>query len=286
MGFPGWTPEGAVALMDSCGIGTALLSISSPGVLLTGDPADAVVLAREVNDAGAEVVAGTPGRFGLLASLPLPAVAAALEEARRALDELGALGVVLMTNYTGRYLADPAFEPLWAELSRRSAVAVLHPTSPACWEATSPGRPRPMLEFLFDTTRAVVDLVLAGIPARHPGIRWVVPHAGAVLPMVADRVERVWAGVAEASGAAPVEVVAALRGLYYDTAGGPLPRALPALLSLVTPAQLLYGSDYPFTPAGAVTGFTEALRTTDLLDEPSRAAVFSGNARRLFTGLG
>ena len=45
-----------------------------------------------------------------------------------------------------------------------------------------------MLEFFFDTTRAVVDLVLNGTIARHPGLELIIPHAGATLPLVADRV--------------------------------------------------------------------------------------------------
>ena len=68
------------------------------------------------------------------------------------------------------------------------ARVLLHPTSPACWEHTSLGRPRPMLEFFFDTTRAVVDLVLNGIIAAYPDVQLIIPHAGATLPLVADRV--------------------------------------------------------------------------------------------------
>ena len=44
-----------------------------------------------------------------------------------------------------------------------------------------------MLEFLFDTTRAVVNLVLNGTVARHPDLRLIIPHAGATLPVIADR---------------------------------------------------------------------------------------------------
>jgi hypothetical protein len=47
-----------------------------------------------------------------------------------------------------------------------------------------------MVEFLFDTTRAVVNLALSGVLDQYPAIRWVVPHAGAALPVLADRVDR------------------------------------------------------------------------------------------------
>ncbi|XMN11093.1 hypothetical protein ACK8N7_36290 [Streptomyces griseobrunneus] len=73
--------------MDGTGDRAALLSVSSPGVHF-GDDGAAVRLARSVNDEGAALVAEHPGRFGLLASLPLPDVAAAVSEAERALGEL------------------------------------------------------------------------------------------------------------------------------------------------------------------------------------------------------
>ncbi len=92
------------------------------------------------------------------------------------------------TNVDGTYLGDPAWDPVFDELDRRAARVLIHPTRPVCWEHTSFGRPRPMLEFLFDTTRAVVNLVLNGTVARHPNIRLVIPHAGATLPVIADRV--------------------------------------------------------------------------------------------------
>lgn len=46
-----------------------------------------------------------------------------------------------------------------------------------------------MLEFMFETTRTVTDLVFAAVPERYPDIRFLIPHCGALLPLVADRVE-------------------------------------------------------------------------------------------------
>jgi hypothetical protein len=54
--------------------------------------------------------------------LPLPDVDGALLELEHALDTLRADGVILLANYEGKYVGDPAFEPLWAELGRRRAV--------------------------------------------------------------------------------------------------------------------------------------------------------------------
>jgi len=51
------------------------------------------------------------------------------------------------------------------------------------WPAT-PAAVRPMLEFVFDTTRTVSDLVFAGVFTRYPGIQWVFTHSGGTLPLL------------------------------------------------------------------------------------------------------
>src|SRR5215218_4393731 len=81
--LPEWSPEGHLEVLDRLGIGTAMLSVSSPGVAF-GEDADA--WARGVNETGAATVRAHPDRFGLLASLPLPDVDAALAELRHAFD--------------------------------------------------------------------------------------------------------------------------------------------------------------------------------------------------------
>ena len=202
-------------------------------------------LAREVNEDGRRAVVDHPGRFGLFASLPLPDVDAAIAEIAYCCDRLDVAGFALLTNIGGTYLGDQAFEPVFRELDRRGARLFIHPTSPACWEHTSLGRPRPMLEFFFDTTRAVVDLVLNGTVAHHPEIEFLIPHAGATLPMVADRVS-VFSLLLAVDPA--VDVLRDLGRLHFDLAGFPLPRQLDALLTLTTLEHLHYGSDYPFTP--------------------------------------
>ncbi len=278
--LPEWNPDTALRLMDQVGVAFALLSISSPGVHF-GNDATARTLARQVNEEGVDIALAHPGRFGLLASLPLPDIEGALTELVHALDNLHADGIALLTHYHGRYLGDPLFEPVMAELDRRHAVAVLHPTSPACWEAVSLGHPRPMLEFSLDTTRAVFNLALTGTLDRYPNIRFVVPHAGAALPVLADRVHS-FAMVFPSAGQQSVDVLTSLRSLYYDLAGTPLPRALPALLNLVEPDHLLYGSDFPFTPAPLIKFLATMLSTTDVLNEHQRRAMFRGNALGLF----
>ena len=184
---PKWSPDLALALMDEVGIGYALLSISSPGFsFASGEQRTGLVWA--VNEDGAAAVRSHPHRLGLLASLPLPNVDAALEEIEHASDVLHVAGFLLMTNYDGVYLGDERLEPVMEELARRDAVVALHPTSPPGVEAVALGRPSPMIEFIFDTTRVVTNLILSGALERHERLSVIVPHVGSALPSLADRV--------------------------------------------------------------------------------------------------
>ena len=278
--IPDWSAEEHVAAMDRLGIAASLLSISSPGVHLADEPA-ARDLAREVNEAGRRAVVDHPGRFGLFASLPLPDVDAAIAEIARCCARLDVAGFTLLTNIGGTYLGDPAFQPVFRELDRRGARLFIHPTSPACWEHTSLGRPRPMLEFFFDTTRTVVDLVLNGTVARHPGVEFIIPHAGATLPMVADRVS-VFSRLLGVDPA--VDVLRDLGRLHFDLAGFPVPRQLDALLTLTTIEHLHYGSDYPFTPEFAAAMASE--RLAEVGDPPGSVLdALRANTDRLFPAL-
>ncbi|OBH29001.1 hypothetical protein A5692_21860 [Mycobacterium sp. E342] len=123
-GLPDWDPESALAAMNHLGVKTAVLSISSTGVHV-GNAAQAIELARLVNEDSARIVTDNPDRFGLFASLPLPEVDAAVAEAKYALDHLNADGVVLMTNHCDIYLGDEQLRPLYAERNARSAVAFM-----------------------------------------------------------------------------------------------------------------------------------------------------------------
>lgn len=282
---PQWDEAWQQEMMGELGIAYALLSISSPS-LWTRDPARTRTLARKVNEEGAGIVARSPGNLGFLATLPLPEVSAAIDEARYSLDTLRADGVGLMTNYGGVYLGDRSLDPLLAELNGRGALAVLHPTKPA---VTVPNVneeiPVPAFEYFVETTRTFLNLVQNDTFARYPDIRWVIPHAGAFLPILADRFESFALMLRFADPDRRADILTDMAHVYYDLAGFSEPKQLEALLRNVDETHLLYGSDTPYTDISACVGQAEALEETPKLTERQKALLFTENALTLLPDL-
>ncbi len=287
-GFATWEPRAALEVMDRQGIATAILSM----VMWTGmfaavdDAAAARRVARSSNEAAAAAIRGHPDRFGGFARLPLPDADAALAEIDYALGTLSLDGVVLLTNHDGVYLGDSRLDPVFDELNRREAVIFLHPTLPACVEHTSLGYAPSLIEFVFDTTRAVTHLVLSGTLERCPDLRLIVPHAGGAIPFLADRISLLAARFVPGTATrAPAGVEAYLRRLYYELAISASPRAVASLLQLVGPERLLYGSDWPALDEADVHDLIRVLGSNPLLQPHDRARIERQNALELFPRL-
>jgi predicted TIM-barrel fold metal-dependent hydrolase len=278
---PEWSPAHSIAAMDRNGIETAVTSISAPGVWF-GDSDATIKLTRHCNDYAADLRRDHPGRFGMFASLPLPNVEASLEEIGYALDTLKADGIGLMTNCDARYPGDAAFAPVFDELNRRKAVVYFHPTSAPCSNCLSE-IPAATLDFPFDTTRAVTSLLFGGTFARCPDIRFIFSHAGGTVPFLADRIARLVVKP-DFKAKVPNGVIPELQKLYYDTALSANARSFAALLALVAPSQVLFGSDYPFAPEATMTQTVEGLGKLGLSAEVLRQ-IERGNALGLLPGL-
>lgn len=249
--LPSWTPPAAMRFMERYGIQAQVVSVSEPGVELF-EPDVAIAVARRVNLYSRELVDAYPTRFGALALVPLADIDAAVAEIAHALDELQLDGVGLPASFQGRSLGDPAFAPILAELDRRGAYVFVHPASPGPDDRPGSGLPVFLYEFMFDTTRAMTALLLSGVFARHPSIRWQFAHAGGAAPALSERL----AAHVEQSGGpgARAEVGRALAGLHYDTAGAPAPPTMAALRAIAPTEHIVFGSDWPFGQALLLTG--------------------------------
>ena len=277
---PNWQVSDALEVMDRQGVTSAVVSVSAPGVLLT-DPTQTRKLARAVNDFGAQMVADHPARFGTFSSLPLPDIAAALEEIEYAFDTLKADGIIMMTNYGDKYLGDPDFEPVFEELNRRNAVVYVHPTSCNCTAGLLPKLPDSLIEFPHDSTRAINNLMFSGTFSRYPNIRFIFSHAGGTVPYLATRMAIIGSLDKDLAQSVPEGVMPTLKKLYYDTAGSANPISFAALFKFVTPKNVVLGTDFPFIPEPGMKATLEGIQQSGLSEADIRA-IEGENAAVLF----
>ncbi|KAK2018434.1 amidohydrolase [Colletotrichum eremochloae] len=292
--LPAWTPEEHIALMKTLNISKSILSITSPGTHLTPNHDDhAAAMTRQTNEELSAVCKEYPQHFGFFASLPLPSVVDSVAEIDYTLDVLGAVGFAVLSNAGGVYLGDKAFDPVFEKLNDRKAILFIHPTTCNLVSADSQVQPikpleeypRSMMEFMFDETRAIANLLLKGTVSKYPNITFIMSHGGCVLPSIVDRI----GAFATFNGGAnrSDEFRSLLRErFFFDMAGFVFPDQINGLLRTLGDGgaqKLVYGSDYPFTPRKAVVDLGAKMDQgcEDLFNEDQRRAVYSGNAERL-----
>lgn len=206
------------------------------------DEAKAVALTRYANDLYARIVKERPDRFAAFASLPLPHLDAAMAELERALDGHQMVGVTVTMTILGRSLADPYFDPLYAELDRRGAVLFIHPSGNACespileqsnltWPLGAP----------FEDTVAALQLMQADFPKKFPRVKAILPHLGGTLPFLTQRLDHMAHRFMAGKGV-PREVA---RKFWYDTVNA-YPPALRCACETFGIDRLIFGTDYPF----------------------------------------
>ncbi|KAJ7646802.1 aminocarboxymuconate-semialdehyde decarboxylase [Roridomyces roridus] len=260
---PTWNPDDHLAFMEKNNISKSILSCSQRHL--------GREVTREVNVYAADLKLKYPSKFGFFASLPLPDIAGSLLEIDYALDELNADGFVLLSNFHGIYMGDPQLSPIYAKLQERRATVFVHPTAPCiartCNHDVRSSAPLadaymiPIMEYLFDSTRTFVDLLLSGTAAAHPDVNFIVPHCGSALPSLLDRmvVSSSWDSDGFVSTRGPIQPITAsfvkelfAKQFYFDLAGVAMANQIHHMLRWVGTERFLYGSDVPWTPwAGA-----------------------------------
>jgi 6-methylsalicylate decarboxylase len=273
-----WTLEKSLAMMDEGGIATAMISIPN---IYQGDRGVIRALARHCNEHAARIVADHPGRFGLFACLPLPDVDGALREIEHAFGTLKADGVGIMTSFENAWLGDPLFAPVLDELNRRKAITFVHPLAAECCRGILPVVSDATIEYETDTTRAIASLMFTGTIKRCPDIRFIFSHGGGTLPSVIERFVVLPRMRPELAAALPEGPEAMVRRFHYDIAQSAHRVPLGALINLVSTAQILFGTDFPYRTA---IEHSDALRAAGL-GAHDIAAIERGNALKLLPRL-
>lgn len=236
-----WRVDAALEAMDASGIAMAILSVSRPDVRWGpgGDPAQVRRLARTINEFCGDLVRDDPEHFAFFAALALPDTEASLDEAQYALEDLGAGDMVLFRNVDGTYVGSPRRDPFLNLLDERETVLFIHPTTlpEPLLEGVSPGA----VDFVADSTRVAVNLVVHDSLFQYPRLRILLSHGGGYVPYTAARTASMLSRDADQA-----DVLDQLRGFWFDTAVIGSRYALPSLLAVADPGHLRFGCGWPF----------------------------------------
>lgn len=276
--------------MQAHGIRTSILSLTAPGCsILQGAPAAA--LARAINEEAHAIRAADPTSFGFFAALPPVGAdadtAPAVAEIAHALDILDADGITLYTRYGPgtRYLGHAHLRPVWAALNARKAVVFVHPTHAADTRPVNGSLPQPIIDYPHETTRAAVDMIMAGVVRDFPDVKIILSHAGGSLPYLATRAAHLLADAGLTQLSAD-DFLACAKSFYFDTALSGNHLTLPLLLDFAPPGHVLFGSDFPYAPTPTIATHTVAGAEVLAGRKGENGVDLAANALRLLPRLG
>ncbi|MDI9619218.1 MAG: amidohydrolase family protein [Candidatus Nezhaarchaeota archaeon] len=273
---PMYRPELRIKDMDEAGVDVQVLSLSIPNVYFAS-PEDSVRLAERTNNAIASVVEKHRDRFVGFASVPLLKPDAAVDEARRAVKELGMKGFIIGSNVKGRTLDDPMFMPFYEAASRLDVPILIHPMPPLSPKGMEEYRLAPIIGFEFDVCLAVARLIFSGVLEKYP-LKIIVSHLGAGLLFLFERIEYGYRAYPECREKITKPPSFYLKNLYYDTVAFHKPALVCAYMT-VGSKHMVLGSDYPHVIGDA----RRAIQSIEELDIPEeeKEDIFSGNGRKL-----
>jgi predicted TIM-barrel fold metal-dependent hydrolase len=274
-----WSLQKDMELLEAGGVERAIMSITTPG-LWFGLHTAARDLARRCNDYAAKIVSDHSNRYGMYVNVSLPDVDGTLKEIEYGMDTLKAAGVAVFTSYGDKWLGDPAFEPVYAELNRRKAVMYTHPPDPSCCMnlLKTDAFNEAAIEYGTDTTRAIAKWFVSGAAKKYPDIRIIWSHGGGTLTSLYSRFQGI-AGNPRNKEFFPDGLEAGVRKFYYDTASHFHRVNLIALKELVPVSQIVFGTDVPY---GNPKRIADGVADTKLFSPEELAMIDRGNAERLF----
>src|SRR5687768_17709269 len=132
-----------------------------------------------------------PDRIRFMCSLPWQHPKLAVAELKRACDELGAVGVMVLANIAGRSLTEKIFNPIWREIDKRGLPVLVHPSAPPGTAELDVMRYNLIASvgFMFDTSLAVARMIYDGFFDRYSNLKRIASHGGRALPHIAGRLD-------------------------------------------------------------------------------------------------
>jgi len=274
-----------------------VITLPAPAIEALGGPDKSPEIAREGNDGLAELVAKYPDRFvAFAAAMALNNVDASLRETERAIDQLGAKGVLIYTNMLGKSMDSPEFQPLFDEWARRDVPIWMHPARGASFpDYQSENRSQYEIWWTFgwpyETSVAMARFVFSGLFDRHPNIKIITHHMGGMVPYFEGRVGYGWDQLG--SRTSDMDYTSLLKSMkkrpvdyfkqfYADTALFGAAPATECGLEFFGVDKVLFATDMPFDPKPGLYA-RETIRIIEGLglSAADKEKIYRGNAEKL-----
>ena len=278
-----------IKLMDKFNIEKQVITLSSQGLARPGT--DFVKLVRAGNDGIADIVKEKPDRFlgmGTFSHIDSPEI---VEELERSVSVLGFRGAMIHTTQDGKPLDSKEFDPFFSKVEKLGVPLLLHPRSWNYYPWIAEHKIDMVLGWPFDTSVAVMRLLMSGFFDRHPTIKLVTHHAGGMLPFFSTRIQGMYLqgeeykqlSLQSSSRSDPMSYLK--NRIYCDTAVYGSSDALSCALAMCGTEKMIFGTDYPFGPESGekfVRDTIESVSKLGSIDDKEKELVFAGNAQRLF----
>jgi predicted TIM-barrel fold metal-dependent hydrolase len=267
-------------LMDAFDGYRQVLTPSMPPIEDLAEGQTAVDLMRLMNDGLADLVQRHPDRFpAFAAALSLHDIDEALVEIARA-DAIGAVGFQLCTHVRGTPLDHPRFLPVFDEIARRGMAIWLHPVRGPVPDYPTEAKSHFEIWWCFgwpyDSSVAMARLVFSGLFDRHPQLRIITHHMGAMIPYFAGRIAQGW-GLEMGARTPPADsdllpgplqrpAEDYFRMFFADTALSGAVGATRCGLDYFGADKVLFASDFPFDAEGGSYLVRETIKALDALE--------------------
>ncbi len=285
-------------IMDMFDDYSQILSLASPPLEIVANPEQQLMLSKVGTDDMAELCQKYPERFpGFIASVPMGNPDVVLEETKRAIEEMGAAGIQVFSNVKGKPLDRPEFACVFDYMAEIDKPIWIHPARGANFpDYLSEDKSLYEIWWTFgwpyDTSAAMARLVFSKLFDRHPNIKIITHHGGAMIPFFEGRVGPGWDQLGARTSSVDYSVLLKelkkrpldyFKMFYADTAVFGSKAATECSLSFFGADHVVFASDAPFDPEKGPMYIRETIKVIDNLDisEEDRAKIYHGNAIKL-----
>lgn len=241
-----------LAQADAVGIAMLVIGPATLAQVLHLPAAEAAELLDRIHVEYSAAQLRYPGRTAFLAALPMQDPDVAIQVLDCAVGELGLRGVSVIAANEGRPLDSEGVIAVVSRIAELGVPLFLHPGLRSSTVGhTHTAREEIGLAWMYQTALAALQLIDGGVLDAVPRLVVVHPHLGGVLPYIAGRI----AGVPGGRGKHPLEYY--LKNRFYTDAAAATPATLALAMDTYGLNRLLFATDHPFLPMGALRHFID-----------------------------